>query len=151
MTSKVPESSPEATREQKSSSKCKGCLASAPARPVPEDTSARTSKISSRIFSWSVPSATMSNACTKGTPAFIIVASCRVNIAISAGLIFFAPKVISGLGFFFTDLVKMPCLRSCTRAKAAEDANTSPVDERPFRSVPLHTKTMLSAAISSLT
>ena len=64
---------------------------------------------------------------------------------------FLAPRLISGFGFFLTEVWATPCLRNCTRASAADAARTSPLDLRPLRSVPLQMNKVFSAVISSLT
>ena len=46
-----------------------------------------------------LPRPTMSNACRSGTPAFIIVASWRVKIAMSLGLIFAPERILRFLTF----------------------------------------------------
>ena len=56
-------------------SKYCGYLRKAPAKVFPPSTSPLMPKTTSRIEGFSRPSATISKLCTKGTPAFIIVAS----------------------------------------------------------------------------
>ena len=149
MTSRVPEFSPEATRLQNRSSKCLGCFASANARPPPADTSLLICPTSLFIAGLSRPSCTISKLCTRGTPAFIMVAICRENIEISAGFMPLPMEVKSGLDFFLTDLADMPCLRSCAFANAWLVATISPWPFWPFLLSPLHTKVMF-VAIPSL-
>ena len=57
----------------------------------------------------------MVSACNKGTPAFVIVASWRANIAISKGFILLV-QPITGLDLRRIRLSTMPCLRSCALA-----------------------------------
>ena len=75
MVSKAPDCSPDSTKLQNSSSKYKGYLRSAVVKLPPPSTSALIPMTTSRIARLSNPSATISNDCTSGTPAFIIVAN----------------------------------------------------------------------------
>ena len=69
-------------------------------------------------------------------PAFIMVASCRVNMAISEGVIFLPPPPSKGLDFFLTDFGLMPSCRNCALAMATLADSISPFDGRPFWSTP---------------
>ena len=82
----------------------------------------------------------MSKDCTSGTPAFIIVASCRVKIAMSIGLIFLPPPPKRGFGFFLTVLGLIPWRRSCALAIARLTDSISPLVARPCLSVPCQVK-----------
>ena len=66
--------------------------------------SARMSFSSLVTLGFGFPRATMSNDCSKGTPAFIIVANWRVKIAMSFGLIFLPARMRR----FFILVTKMP-------------------------------------------
>ena len=66
-----------------------GCLRRASAREVPLSTSALMPRIRSCIVGLSWPRPTISNDCTSGTPADIMVASWRLKIAMSLVVIFF--------------------------------------------------------------
>ena len=150
MVSRVPESSPEATRLQNRSSNSRGYLAREGARPLPEATSFLTLLTSSFIRGFSAPSATMSKLCTSGTPALSIVASCRVNTAISAGLIGLPWPPNSGLDFFLTFFGWMPWRRSWALAMAGVAARISPVLLRPDLSMPFQTKVSFLAALVAI-
>ena len=150
MVSRVPESSPEATRLQNRSSNRRGYLARDGARPLPEATSLRILITSSFILGLSAPSATMSKLCTSGTPALSMVASWRVKMAISAGLIGLPCPPNSGLAFFFTFLGCMPWRRNCALAMAVLAARISPVLLRPDLSVPFQTKVSFLAALVAI-
>ena len=136
MESSLPDCSPACTRLQNRSSKWRGCFASAEARLLPLDTSFLMLTTSSRKATFSCPSATMSNDCTSGTPAFIMVASWREKIAMSAGVIAFLRSPNSGLGFLRTVCVITPCLRSWALASARLSLCTSPCTVLPRRSLP---------------
>ena len=87
--SSAPDCSPASTNEQNRSSKYLGCLRSAAAKVLPDSTSDLTLSTNSFIEGLSSASATISNDCVSGTPAFIIVANCRTKIAISIALMLF--------------------------------------------------------------
>src|SRR5690554_6916519 len=138
MASSAPAFSPESTRLQYRSSKCFGCLRKDAAKPEPEEISFRMVTTSSCKPLFSRPSATMSKLCTNGTPAFIMVASWRVSMAMSNGVIFLLPPN-NGLDFFLTLSGITPCLRNWALARAILDPIISPLDALPFRSLPAQT------------
>ena len=83
----MPAASPAAIKLQYRALKCCGNFRKAALRDVPTSTSLRILRKSSPSAGFGLPRATMSNDCNKGTPAFIMVASCRVNMAMSLTLI----------------------------------------------------------------
>jgi hypothetical protein len=127
MTSSVPADSPAPTREQNSWSKWRGYLARDRARPEPAATSFLIVVTSSFIDGFSRPSVTMSKLCTRGTPAFIMVASWRVNTAMSEALIGFLRAPNRGFGLRRTDRGLIPFWRSWARAMACDGALISPL------------------------
>ena len=137
MVSKAPDCSPDSTKEQNNLSKCCGYLRKAPAKVLPPSTSPLIPNTTSRIAGLSRPSATISKLCTNGTPAFIMVANCRVKIVISKVETRFLVNA-SRIFFFFSRMVLMvtPCLRSVTLAKAILRAGISPLILTPLRSTP---------------
>ena len=92
----------------------------------------------------------MSKLCTSGTPALSIVASCRVKIAISAGLMALPLPPNNGLGFLRTLLGLMPCWRNCALAMAWLIAVISPLPGRPLLSVPLQVKMSVLIALAAM-
>jgi hypothetical protein len=91
--------------------------------------------VSRRVsFGLGLPRATMSNACSSGTPAFIIVASCRVKTAMSFCLIERPPLMRR----FFTRVTRMPCRRRLADTMASPPARISPRITLPFLSRPSH-------------
>ena len=80
----------------------------------------------------------MSNDCSSGTPAFIIVDSWRVKIAMSFCLIDLPPLMRR----FFTLLTMMPWRRRLALTMASPPARISPRTILPFLSLPSHSKTM---------
>ena len=137
MVSKAPDCSPDSTSEQNRLSKYCGYLRSAPAKVLPPSTSPLIPSTTSRIAGFSRPSATISKPCTSGTPAFIMVANCRVKIVISSVETFFFIKP-SRIFFFFSRMVLMlmPCFRRVTLARAIFFAGNSPLIFAPLRSIP---------------
>src|SRR5690606_10091223 len=83
MDSSAPACSPDSTRLQVKSAKYSGCCFSAEAKSLPAETLSRMVYTSSFIETLSMPSATMSNDCTSGTPALIMVAIWRVKKVMS--------------------------------------------------------------------
>ena len=83
-----------------------------------------------------LPRATMSKDCSKGTPAFIMVASCRVKMAMSFCLIDRPPLVRR----FLTRVIRMPCRRRLALTIASPPARISPRTTLPFLSLPSHSK-----------
>ena len=76
-----------------------------------------------------------------GTPACIMVASWRENMAMSLLVIFFLRSLKIELLFFFTFSGVMPCRRRSARASAMLATRDSPLIRLPLRSVPSQTKT----------
>ncbi len=83
-----------------------------------------------------LPRATMSKACSSGTPAFIIVASWRVKMAMSFCLIALPPLVRR----FLTLVTRMPWRRRLALTTASPPARISPRTSLPFLSLPSHSK-----------
>ena len=102
--SRMPACSPASTRLQYRESKCIGYLRNAWFKAVPVSTSLLMACSNRVIFGFSLPRATMSNDCSRGTPALIMVESCRVNSAISFGLIVLPPLARR----FFILRIRMP-------------------------------------------
>ena len=91
----------------------------------------------------------MSNDCSSGTPAFIMVAICRVNSAMSIGLIFLpAPNKETAFLRTFSGLI--PCLRSCALINAGLWPASSPLTLPPFLSVPSQVNTLVFNAFSAM-
>jgi hypothetical protein len=135
--SRMPPASPASTRLQYSASKCIGCLRNAADRLVPVSTSDRMSPSSLVRRGLVAPRPTMSKACSSGTPAFIMVASWRVNSAMSFCLIELPPLVRR----FFTLVSRMPWRRRLALTWASPPARISPRTTLPFLSRPSHSKT----------
>ena len=130
--SRIPACSPADTRLQNSGSKYSGYLRNAWFRLEPVSMSERTSFSSFETDAFAWPRPTMSNACSSGTPAFIIVASWRVNSVTSLSLIF-----LPVLNVCFLILVtRMPCLRNDALTSASPAARISPRTFLPLRSLP---------------
>ena len=83
----------------------------------------------------------MSNDCSSGTPAFIIVASCRVKMAMSFCLMARPPEVRRFLSF----VTRMPWRRRLAVTAASPPERISPRTTLPFLSLPSHSK-MISLA-----
>jgi len=92
------------------------------------------------------PLATISNDCSSGTPAFIIVANWRVKSVMSLVVIFLPVEK----DFFFTFVTKMPCLRKVTVTMVSLPARSSPLTIFPDLSLPSHAK-MTSFAVPAPT
>jgi hypothetical protein len=84
----------------------------------------------------SVPLATISKACSSGTPAFIMVASCRVKSAMSASLIR-PPSDLRPCFLIF--VTAMPCRRSALTTIVSPFARVSPRTIFPARLRPSQT------------
>src|SRR5262245_54317416 len=82
------------------------------------------------------PLATMSNACSSGTPAFIIVAICRVKSAMSFSVTFLPPPSRC----LRTRVTLMPWRRRVALTTADPPARISPLIFLPVRSRPSQTK-----------
>src|SRR5512132_1039610 len=78
------------------------------------------------------PRATISKACSRGTPAFSIVASWRVKNVMSFSLTLPPPRKVCRLSF----LMRMPCLRKLEVTTVSDAALTSPRTLRLLRSMP---------------
>src|SRR5262245_22303750 len=85
-------------------------------------------------FSWPAP--TMSNDCTSGMPAVIIVASWRENIAMSAAVTL--PCLRNSMLCLRTRVGTTPWRRSSERTAASLVETTFPLTFLPVRSVPSH-------------
>jgi hypothetical protein len=83
-----------------------------------------------------LPRATMSKDCSSGTPAFIMVASWRVKMAMSFCLIERPPLVRR----FLTLVIRMPWRRRLALTTASPPARISPRTTLPFLSLPSHSK-----------
>ena len=85
----------------------------------------------------SKPSATISKLCTKGTPAFIMVANWRVKMVMSkVDTFFFIKPSRMFLRFSRIFLMVIPCLRNVTFASCILRAGNSPLTFAPLRSTP---------------
>ena len=91
----------------------------------------------------------MSKDCSSGTPAFIMVAICRVNRAISSGLMAL-PAPNSETAFLRTLVGLTPCLRSWALTNAIFCPAVSPLILAPLRSVPSQTKVLVFCAFSAM-
>ena len=146
MVSREPDCSPAAIRLQNSSSKYSfGCALTAAAKLLPPETSLAMFLMSAFIAGLSTPPATISKDCTRGTPAFIMVASWRVNKAMSAGPIFLPPSENIGFDRFLTLPALMPCFRSWAFTKLTLRPLVSPATFLPALSVPFQSKIRSSA------
>ena len=101
-------------------------------------------RIRSCIFGFSWPRPTMSNACTSGTPAAIMVASWRMKMAMSFGMIFLPAPPNSGLGFFLILSGLTPMRRSSDFTWASVAAVRLPFIRLPLASVPSQAHTTSS-------
>src|SRR5688572_19402988 len=149
--SRAPACSPAATRLTNRSSKCNGCLPSASASDVPPSTSDLIARMSFCIAGFSCPAPTMSNDCTSGMPAVIIVASCREKMAISPGVTL--PCLRNSMLCLRTRVGTTPWRRSSERTAASLVETTLPLTLLPVRSVPSHVKgawVAVAVAIDSL-
>ena len=125
-----------------SSSNCTGCLLSASYSDEPLSISARTELTSVVMRGFLLPLAMISIELTIGTPAFIIVASWRLNTAMSSGLMRLpAAPPNSGLPLGLTTFGVMPWRRSSARSMFAFLACCSPFILVPRLSVPSQTNT----------
>ena len=130
--SRMPACSPAATRLQNSLSKWTGCLAKACDRLRPVSTSVRISLSRRDRAGLPEPFMAMSKACSSGTPDFIMVASWRVNSAMSLSVMR-PPRAI----FSFLILPTwMPWRRSIACTMASPLARISPRTTLPVLSLP---------------
>ena len=136
--SSAPACSPAATRLTNRSSKCSGCFASASASAVPPSTSPLIARMSFCIAGFSWPAPMMSNDCTSGMPAVIIVAICREKIAMSAAVT--RPCLRNSMLCFLTRVGTTPWRRSSARTAVSLAATTLPLTFLPVRSVPSQVK-----------
>src|SRR5262245_4787372 len=90
------------------------------------------------IAGFSCPAPTMSNDCTSGMPAVIIVASWREKIAMSAGVTL--PCLRNSMLCLRTRVGTTPCRRSSERTAASLVETTLPLTFLPVRSVPSQLK-----------
>src|SRR5512139_378533 len=104
---------------------------------------------SRRCIDWlECPRATISNDCSSGTPAFIMVASWRVNRVTSFSVIFLA--VLNSVLCFLTLVTVMPCLRSWVLTKAKPPACIWPLTFLPRLSMPSHRKVASLTAFAAV-
>ncbi len=88
----------------------------------------------------------MSKACSKGTPAFIIVDNWRVKMATS-----FGPTLLPPLSRrFFTFVTMMPWRRMLALTAASPPARNSPRTSLPLRSLPSHSKMKSGALFAAI-
>jgi hypothetical protein len=128
----MPACSPAATRLQNSASKYSGYLRNAAASEEPVSTSVLISNSSLVTAGLEEPLPTMSKDCRSGTPAFIMVASWRVNRLMS-----FSPTRPPPLFFcFLIFCTMMPCRRSVALAAVSLTARMSPRTDLPPLSLP---------------
>ena len=144
--SRIPACSPAATRLQNRASKYKGYLRNACARLLPVSTSVFMSRSNRVTDGLLCPLATISNDCNNGTPAFIMVASCREKSVMSCSVIFFPPR----FDCFFTFGFVMPCRRNVAFTMFSPDARISPFTSFPDLSLPSQEKLMSLASLPSL-
>ena len=144
--SKIPADSPAATKLQYSGLNWFGYLRNAVLMDEPVSMSIRKSLISLLRLGLGLPWPTMSKDCSKGTPAFIMVANWRVKVATSLGLMDCAQPMRRFLIF----LGVIPWRRSMARTKVSAVARVSPLTIRPLRSRPCHSKTDSAAALLRL-
>jgi hypothetical protein len=104
---------------------------------VPVSTSVRMSLSSFATLALAFPRPTMSKDCISGTPAFIMVASWRVKIAMSLGLMDLPERMRRFLIFE----ASTPCRRSAACTWFSPAARSSPRTSLPLRSLPSHSKT----------
>ena len=135
--SRIPAASPASTKLQYSALKYIGYFRKAALSDVPVSTSVRTSFSSLVTLALGLPRPTMSNDCSNGTPAFIMVASWRVKMAISRGLMDFPERMRR----FLILIGKTPCLRKDTLTWFSPAARISPRTCLPPRSLPSHSNT----------
>src|SRR5688500_15536260 len=86
---------------------------------------------------------------TIGTPDFIMVANCRLKIAISLGVIALPLPPNNGLGLAFTTLGVMPWRRSSARTMLAVLAVCSPFMVTPRLSLPSQTNSVNGSLVRS--
>ena len=132
--SKIPAASPASTKLQYRLSKYSGNLRKAADSDVPVSTSVRMSLSSLVTLGFGLPRPTMSKACSRGTPAFIMVANWRVKIAMSLGLIDLPERMRRFLIFEG----KTPWRLSDAITWFSPAARISPRTTLPLRSLPSH-------------
>jgi len=136
MASSVPEASPAATRLQYKSSKWPGYWRKADDRLEPVSTLFLMSIIRREKRGLLCPRATMSNACSSGTPALSMVANCRVKNVISFSPTLRPPRKVCRL----RRVMRMPWRRRFVRTTVSEAAFVSPRTCRLLRSTPSQVK-----------
>ena len=87
---------------------------------------------------WSARAPTISNDCSSGTPAFIMVASWRVNRVTSLSVMRLA--LLNRVLCFLTLVTVMPCLRNWELTMASPPACNWPLTFFPRLSMPSHRK-----------
>ena len=132
----MPAASPASTKLQYRLSKYIGYLRKALLSEVPVSTSVRTSLSSLVTLALALPRPTISKACSKGTPAFIMVANWRVKMAMSLGLIRFPAR----MRLFLILVGKTPWRRNVACTWFSPTARISPRTGLPWRSLPSHSK-----------
>ena len=114
-----------------------GNLRNAALSEVPVSTSVRMSLSNLVTLLLALPRPTMSKACSSGTPAFIMVASWRVKIAMSLGLMALPLRILR-----LRILVgSTPWRRRAETTWFSPAARVSPLTCLPLRSLPSHSKT----------
>ena len=132
----MPACSPACTRLQYRLSKYSGNLRNAAASAEPVSTSVLMSMSSFPTAGLEAPLLTISNDCSSGTPAFIIVASWRVKSAMSFEPTDPPPLRLTGLTF----CTRMPWRRSVALTAASLTARNSPRMTLPALSLPSQLK-----------
>ncbi len=130
--SRMPPISPARTRLQNSTSKTLGCLASESLKVLPPSTSAFTCLRMRWKAGLSCCVERISRHCTRGRPASIIVANCRVKITRSL-VVTVPPMPPKEKPFFFTFTGVSCCCRSFAVAEASSSASMVPVRTSPDR------------------
>jgi hypothetical protein len=132
----MPACSPACTRLQKSASKYSGYLRNAAASAEPVSTSVLISFRSFATAGLAAPLLTISNDCSSGTPAFIIVASWRVKSAMSFSVTLPPPP----MRCFLTLVTRIPWRRRVALTTAWPPARISPRITLPALSLPSQRK-----------
>src|SRR5690349_4851785 len=94
------------------------------------------SRMSFCIAGFSLPLPTISNDCTSGIPAASMVASWRLNTAMSSGATL--PPLLNAADCFLIRLTAMPWRRRSARNAVSSGARLLPETRLPFLSIPDH-------------
>ncbi len=92
----------------------------------------------------------MSKACTSGTPDDIMVASWRLKMAMSLGVIALPLPALARADFFLTLSGTMPCLRSSALTRVGLVPRLSPLTRLPRLSVPSQANRFSLSAFSAM-